>query len=61
MLIPGKLIKAVEQLGKQHGTADYILMEVHSYLISNTPTHPEGIKFFDWFNRQYSKYRKGDV
>ncbi len=54
-----KLLRAVEKLGAQHGTADYILGEVHAYLIRNTPTHPEGIQFFDWFNRQYSKYQKG--
>ncbi len=55
-----KLIKAVTQLGSQHGKADYILLETHAYLMANTPTHPEGIKFFDWFNRNYRKYKKGE-
>ncbi len=54
-----KLIRAMEQLGEKHGKADYILGEVHAYLMKNTPKHPEGIVFFDWFNRQYAKYQKG--
>ncbi len=54
-----QLIKAVTKLGRQHGKADYILGEVHSYLIGNATRVDK--EFFDWFMRQYQKYQKGDV
>ncbi len=55
-----KLATAVEQLGKQHGQADYILGEVHAYFLKSPPKDFDGVTFFDWFMRKYSKYQKGD-
>lgn len=54
------LIEDVEELGLQHGRADYILGKVHAYLKKSPPTDFDGITFFNWFMRQYQKYQKGD-
>ncbi len=53
-----KALEVFSKLGQQHGRADYILGEVHAYFMKSPPTHLEGIKFFDWFMRQYRKYKK---
>ncbi len=59
MLDKKQVIKAVMKLGRQHGKADYILGEVHAYLIGNATRIEK--EFFDWFMRHYEKYQKGDV
>ena len=55
-----KALEVLKELAGQHGRADYILGEVHAYLMKSPPPGIQGIEFFDWFMRQYRKYQKGD-
>ncbi len=46
----------IDQLQKKYVTADYLLQEINTYVI----THKSeiGKEFFDWFLRNIEKYQK---
>ncbi len=51
-----RAFEIVKKVGAQHGKADYILNEVHSYLTTRSVIDKT---FREWFIRQYKKYQKG--
>ncbi len=55
-----RLAEIVGEIVNQADKADYIIGEVHAYLMRNTPRDKGGIEFFDWFMRWYRNYQKGD-